>query len=101
MMNTFEEIKVLLREKNGKKLVAFSVAAFLLITAVVFFATFKLCENIQLKLMEEYLWEIPELIDSSQNALAVGGRVYEDDVLARSGLGLKLFEDEGADAKGR
>ena len=98
-MNTFEEIKALLREKSGKKLVAFSVAAFLLITAVVFFATFKLCENIQLKLMEEYLWEIPELIDSSQNALIVGGRVYEDDVLARSGIGLKLFEDEGADAE--
>jgi hypothetical protein len=32
MMNTFEEIKALLREKSGKKLVAFSVAALLLIT---------------------------------------------------------------------
>ena len=95
-MNTFKEFKVLLREKNGKKLVAFSVAAFLLITVLVCFAIFKLCENIQLKLMNEYLWEIPELIDSSKDELLVGSRVYEDDVLARAGIGLKLFEDERA-----
>ena len=96
MMNTFEEFKTLLRQKSGKKLVVLSVAAFLLITALVFFATFKLCENIQLKLMDEYLWEIPEFIDSGKNELLVGSRVYEDDVLARAELGLKLYEDEGA-----
>ena len=94
MMNTFEEIKILLKEKNGKRLVAFSVAAFLLITVLVFFATFKLCESIQLKLMDEYLWEIPEIIDSMRNELAVEGRVYEDNVLAHAELGLKLYEDE-------
>ena len=94
MMNTFEEIKALLRAKSGKRLVAFSVAAFLLITALVFFATFKLCESIQLKLMDEYLWEIPEIIDSSRNELLVGSRAYEDDALAHAELGLKLYEDE-------
>lgn len=93
-MNTFEEIKALLRAKSGKRLVAFSVAAFLLITALVFFATFKLCESIQLKLMDEYLWEIPEIIDSSRNELLVGSRAYEDDALAHAELGLKLYEDE-------
>lgn len=95
-MNTFEEIKALLRQKSGKKLAAFSVAAFLLITALVFFATFKLCENIQLKLMDEYLWELPEIIDSYRNDLTVRGRVYEDDALARAELGLKLYEEEDA-----
>ncbi|MBR5110694.1 MAG: mechanosensitive ion channel [Clostridia bacterium] len=95
-MNTFEEIKVLLRQKSGKKLAAISVAAFLIITALVFLATFKLCENIQLKLMDEYLWEVPEIIDSRRNELLVCGRVYEDDVLARVELGLKLYEEDKA-----
>ena len=96
MMNTFEAIKALLREKSGKKLVAFSAAAFLLITVLVFFATFKLCENIQLKLMNEYLWEIPEIIDSRMNEWRVGSRIYEDEALSRAELGLTLYEEEDA-----
>ncbi len=96
MMNTFQEIRALLREKSGKRLAAFSVAAFLLITALVFFATFKLCENIQLKLMDEYLWAIPEIIDSRMNEWRLGSRVYEDDVLSRAELGLKLYQEEDA-----
>ena len=99
-MNTFEEIKVLLREKSGKKLAVFSVIIFLLITAIVFFATFKLCENIQLQLMDEYLWEIPEIVDSYRDELAVSSRVYEDDVLSRAELGLMLYGKEGSLADG-
>ena len=93
-MNTFEEIKALLREKSGKKLAAFSVIIFLLITAIVFFATYKLCENIQLQLMDEYLWEIPEIADSFRDELLVRSRAYEDDALSRAELGLMLFGKE-------
>ena len=99
-MNTFEEIKVLLREKSGKKLAVFSVIIFLLITAIVFFATFKLCENIQLQLMDEYLWEIPEIVDSYRDELLVRGHVYEDDVLSRAELGLMLYGKEDSLADG-
>ena len=101
MVNFFGEIKVLLREKSGKKLAVFSVIIFLLIMAIVFFATFKLCENIQLQLMDEYLWEIPEIVDSYRDELLVRGRVYEDDALSRAELGLIVYEKENplADAE--
>ena len=40
-----EGIKVILREKSGKKLALRSVIAFLLVTVIVFFAVFSLFEQ--------------------------------------------------------
>ena len=61
-MNTFEEIKAILRGKDGKKLAVFSLAVFLVIAAIVFFAFFQLSESVHLKLMNEYLDELPKII---------------------------------------
>ena len=84
----------LLREKSGKKLIIFSAAVFLLITAIVFFAVFQLCENMYLKLMDEYLGEIPKIVSSLNNELDMRGKVYQDDVMARAELGLILYEEK-------
>ena len=78
-MKAFEEIRVLLREKDGKKLAAVTVIIFLLITAIVFFATFKLFENTHLKLMNDCLGAIPRMLDSGRNELLMRSRIYEDD----------------------
>ncbi|MBQ7487394.1 MAG: mechanosensitive ion channel [Clostridia bacterium] len=93
-MNLFEETKALLREKSGKKLIAFSLIAFLIITAIVFFTAFKLCTNIQMKLMDEYHWVISRMIESSGDELIMHTRIYEDDVLSRAEVGLMLYGEE-------
>ncbi|MBR0255916.1 MAG: mechanosensitive ion channel [Bacteroidales bacterium] len=62
-MNVFEEMKALLGGKSGKKLVVVSVIVFLLTTAMVFFSVLTLCGNIRLKQMDEYLGEIPGIVD--------------------------------------
>ena len=93
-MNSFGEIKALLQEKSGKKLLVFSVVVFLLITAIVCFSVFRLCKNTSLKMMDEYLGEIPKNIDSRANELNMRSRVFEEDVLARAELGLKLYGEE-------
>lgn len=93
-MNFFEEIKTLLRERSGRRLVAFSVAVFLLITVIVFFAVFRLCRNIHLKQMDEGLAEIPGIIDNVRDELLMRSRVYEEDILARAEFGRKLYEEE-------
>lgn len=93
-MNSFEEIKTILREKSGKRLVAISVAVFLLITLIVFFAVFRLCRDIHLKQIDENLGEIPRTIDSIRDELLMRSRAYEEDILARAELGLKLCEEE-------
>ena len=93
-MNSFEEIKVLLKEKSGKKLLAFSFGVFLLITVIVFFFAFVFCRDNRLKLLDEYLEEIPKIVDSRENELDMRSRIYEDDVLARAELGLKVFREE-------
>ena len=95
-MNVFEALKTIAREKSGKKLIAFSAAVFLLLTAIVFFAVLRLCENIQLKLMDEYLWEIPEIVTSLRNELLMRRSVYEEEVLTRADVGLLLYGEEDA-----
>ena len=94
MMNPFEEIKALLHEKSGKRLIAFSAIVFLLITAIVFYAVFQLSENICLKTMDDYLDEIPKIVDSRKDELIMRSRIFEEDVLARAELGLKLYGEE-------
>ena len=93
-MNLFDQIIVPLREKSGKKLIGCSIIVFLLITAIVFSATFELCRNIELKAMGQYLEEVPRIVDSLTNELSMRGRVYEDDVLTRAELGINLYEEE-------
>ena len=93
-MNTFEEIKAILREKNGKKLIILSVVVFLIITAIVFFTAFNLCGLINLRQMDEYLEEIPKIVDSLKEELRIHNRIYQDDILARAELGLKLYGEE-------
>ena len=95
-MNVFGALKTIAREKSGKKLAAFSAAVFLLLTAIVFFAVLRLCENIQLRLMDEYLWEIPEIVTSLKNELLMRRSVYEEEVLTRAGVGLLLYGEEDA-----
>lgn len=94
LMNTPEEMKAIMREKSGKKLVAFSVIVFLLITAIVFFAVFGLCGMVRLNQMDEYLGEIPSIVESCRNELRMRSRAYEDDILARAELGLMIYNEE-------
>lgn len=101
LMNTSEEFKALIREKSGKKLAVFSVIVFLLITAIVFCTVFGLCGMVRLKQMDEYLGEIPSIVESCRNELRMRSRVYEDDILARAELGLMIYNEENelADAE--
>lgn len=89
-----EDLKTILKEKSGKKLIVFSAAIFLIITAMVFYAVFTLCGSIRLNQMNEYFGDIPSIIDRRVDELRIRSRVYEDDMMARSELGLKLYCEE-------
>ena len=89
-----EGIKVILREKSGKKLALRSVIAFLLVTVIVFFAVFSLFEAMRVEQMSEYLEEIPGIIENRENELLTCSHIYEGDILARAELGLILSREE-------
>ena len=93
-MNSMEEINVFFKEKSGKKLSAFSGCVFLLITAIVFFASFTFCRDAQLELMDKGLGELPGIIEGRENELVMRSRAYEDDILTRAELGLKFYLEE-------
>ena len=93
-MNFVQEIRAMLREKNGKGQFALSLIVFLLATALVFYAAFTLCEHIWVRLMDEYLWEMPAIIESRRNELALHSSAFEEDMLTRAEVGRKLYQDE-------
>lgn len=93
-MNTFKEIKLFLREKSGKKLAAFSLIVFLFITAIVFFAVLRFYGLTHINQMDEYLSEIPNIIDRRINELTMRSRVYKDDFMTRAELGAKIYSSE-------
>ncbi|HAG69290.1 MAG TPA: hypothetical protein DCL38_04880 [Lachnospiraceae bacterium] len=93
-MNFFEEVRVILGEKSGKRLAALSGSVFVIITAIVFYASISLCNSIQLKLMDEYMWEIPKILESRSSELNLYTKVYEEDILARAEIGLMLYDEE-------
>ena len=99
-MNPLEKVKLSLQEKSGKKLAAFSVFIFLLVTAIVFWAAFELCRSIHLERMDGYLHEIPGIIESFQSELLTRTSVYEEYILTRAELGSMLYEEaEGTEAE--
>lgn len=93
-MSAFTDIKSVLREKNGKKLAVVTVVTFLLIAAIVLFATFKICENVHKNRLNGYIAEIPGNVESSQRELDVRKRIIEEDALTRAELGLKIYMEE-------
>ena len=95
-MNTLEGIRVLLREKSGKKLIAFSAAVFLLITLIVFFTIFQICRNSYTRQMQEHMEAVSTIADSRDNEMLMRKSVYEEDALIRGELGLKLYNEKNA-----
>ena len=93
-MHPFETVKALLRQKSGKKLIVISVILFLLITALVFFVTFYLCREIQLKQMDEYLWEISQIMKTRDEEVHALNQVYDGKLLTSADVGLKLYTEE-------
>ena len=93
-MIPFEEIKTLLREKSGKKLLLLSVAVFLLITVIVFFTVFMIYGLSRVKQMEEYLSEIPTIVESRENELLMRRAVCEEGYMTYADLGLILYREE-------
>ena len=85
-MKQLKEIKTLKGEKSGKKLIAFSVAVFLLIAVLVFYAVLNICGNIRLKQIDEYFVEIPKIYYSRIAEQDMLNRVYEEDLQTRAEL---------------
>ena len=92
-MGPFEDVRKLLKEKSGKKLITVSLITFLIITAIVFFAAFRLCEITHLKQLDGYLGEIPGIIENRSSEQDMSSRVYEDGIRTREELGMPLSNE--------
>ena len=95
-MNPIEKIKVPLREKSGIKLIGFTVIAFLIIAVIVFLTVFVLSYYSGQKMLDQFIMEVPKIVEKRKQEFETRMRVYESDSLKRSELGAKLYAEEDA-----
>ena len=93
-MSALEKIKVPLREKSGIKLIGFTVIAFLIIAVIVFLTVSVLSCYSGQKMLDQFILEVPKIVEKRRQEFETRTRVYESDALARSELGAKLYAEE-------
>ena len=89
-----QEVRISLKDKNIKKLLALTAVMILLIVGIVFFAALLLGYYSELKLMDQFVLEVPKIVDSRGQEFNTRSGVYAIDVQARGELGRKLYEEE-------
>ncbi len=94
-MNRFRKISATMKEESVKKLVAFTVLMTLLIGFIVFSAVMILNSYGRLKLLNQYIRELPKIVRDREEELDSRSRIFEEDVLARGELGMRIYYEEG------
>ena len=93
-MNRLKQVKTTMMEKSGKKLTALTVLVTLLSAGVVFIAVLFLNNYSKLKMLDQYICAVPSIIEEQEEELKTRSAVFEDDVLARGELGLRIYEEQ-------
>ena len=81
-------------EKSGKKLWAFTIFTTVIIGCIVFCAVLFLNSYNKLKLLDQYISEVPSIVEDRIDELNMRSRVFEEDIIARGKLGVKLWQAE-------
>ena len=82
------------KEKSGKKLTALTLLTALFAVAVVFYAILLLNIYNKLGLMDQYIREVPHIVDERQNELETRSSVFKEDVIARGKMGARIYKWE-------
>ena len=93
-MKRFQQVRTSIREKSGKKLQTFTVLTALLIACIVFISVLLLNSYSKLKLLDQYIREVPVIVEDREEELYTRSAVFEEDVIARGELGVKVFQEE-------
>ena len=83
-----------LQEKSGKKLAGLTALISLLVICIVFVAVFYLVSYQKLKLLDQYIHEVPNIVTARENEMETRSRVFEDDMSVRGELGLRIYQEE-------
>ena len=83
-----------LQVKSGKKLAGLTALISLLVICIVFVAVFYLVSYQKLKLLDQYIHEVPNIVTARENEMETRSRVFEDDMSVRGELGLRIYQEE-------
>lgn len=91
-MNQIQQITTPIREASGKKLQAFTVFTTLIVAFIVFSSTLLLTGYSKLDLLDQYVCELPDIVQDREEEVINRSRLFEEDVRARGSLGARLYE---------
>lgn len=93
-MNRVQELSGPMKEKSGKKLIAFTVVTSLIAALFMFYIVLVINRYSKLKLLEEYVHEVPGIVSTREEELVKRSKVFEEDSLARGELGTFIYNEE-------
>ena len=95
-MTRLQQIRTPAKEESGKKLRAFTILTTLLVACIVFSSVLLLNGNNKLRLLDQYIREVPVIVRDREQELETRAHVFEEDILARGELGTRIYGEESA-----
>jgi hypothetical protein len=95
LVNFIKEIKEPLSQNSGKKLLTFTIIISVVLILVISASLAVLTCNDYLKLLDQYLQEVPAIVASREKELDTRSQIFAEDISARGELGLKAYEEAG------
>lgn len=92
-MNSSQQAAASDNKKYGKKLAGFTLLTTLVVVVIVFAAVLYGGDYIKLKLLDQYIHEIPGIVMERDEELETRSRVFEEDVVSRGELGAKIYKE--------
>ena len=90
-----KQVKTTPRNESEKKLRIFTLLTTLVIACIVFSSVLLLNGCNKLRLLDQYVSEVPVIVQEREKELARRTPVFGDDVVARGMLGVRLYKEEG------
>lgn len=93
-MGYLQNFMRIIKGKNVKRLAGHIILTSMLVIIIVFSAVLAVNNYSKLKLMDQYIHEIPKIVADREEELDTRSKIFEEDVLVRGELGLRIYSSE-------
>ena len=92
-MNRLKQVRTTIRKESGKKLQAFTLLTTLLVALIVFSLGLVLDGYSKIRMLDQYLCEVPVIVQEREDEFTARSHVFEEDVMSRGELGARIYRD--------
>ena len=92
-MNRLKQVRTTIRKESGKELQAFTLLTTLLVALIVFSLGLVLDGYSKIRMLDQYLCEVPVIVQEREDEFTARSHVFEEDVMSRGELGARIYRD--------